>query len=59
MPRLTNNPSKSRCCALRQSSTPSEETQRLVRRARAHSQLSEAKALDVAHEQVRAVRRRK
>lgn len=45
-------------CTIRQPSAPSEETQHLMRRARTHSQLSEAQALDVAQEQVRVVRRR-
>jgi hypothetical protein len=59
MPRLTNTLSKPRRRALRQSSAPLAETQQLVQRARTHSQLSEAHALDVAQEQVRVVRRRK
>jgi putative PIN family toxin of toxin-antitoxin system len=46
-------------CVLSQSSAPLAETQQLVRRARTHSQLSEAQALGMAQEQVRAVRRRK
>lgn len=35
-----------------------EDARDLVRRARAHSKLSEDQALDVAQEQVRAVRRK-
>jgi putative PIN family toxin of toxin-antitoxin system len=46
-------------CVLSQSSAPLAETQQLVRRARTRSQLSEAQALNMAQEQVRAVRRRK
>jgi putative PIN family toxin of toxin-antitoxin system len=46
-------------CVLSQSSAPLAETQQLVQRARTHSQLSEAQALDMAQEQVRVVRRRK
>ena len=45
-------------CVLSQSSAPLAETQQLVQRARTHSQLSEAQALDMAQEQVRVVRRR-
>jgi len=44
---------------LRQLSALRDETQQLVRQARGHAQLSEAQAFEVAHEQVRAVRRRK
>jgi putative PIN family toxin of toxin-antitoxin system len=46
-------------CVLSPSSATLAETQQLVQRARTHSQLSEAQALDMAQEQVRVVRRRK
>ncbi len=59
MPRLTKTLSKPRRRVLRQLSALRDETQQLVRQARGHAQLSEAQAFEVAHEQVRAVRRRK